>query len=434
MFSKTILVSALSLAFLVVPARAQDNPSVDDAARSRVVEGVARQVEENFYDSGIGAELAADLRARLAAGEFDAAGNASRLAEQLTAILHPRDTHFAVRYMGAPPPGGGQGPQGPQGDPLAAARRANFGFNEVAVLPGNVGYIDMRQFYPAQIGGDTALAALEFIENTDAVIFDMRQNRGGAPSMVQLLISHFLDPASQVPINTFLASNREYPGEMISLAYLPGDARPDVPLYVLTSARTGSAGEAFPYHLQAMDRATIIGETTYGAGNPGGFFPAGEGFAVFVSTSRTRNPVTGTNWEGVGVIPDVDVAADDALDTALVLAYEAILENVEYPGHRQLLEWSQEEIEARMNPASLDETAARDVAGSYGERHIDYVDGNLFYRRGDRSGQRMYPLGEDRFMIEGVDGYRLTVQREQGRIVSLTLQQAGGRPRVSIRD
>jgi hypothetical protein len=431
--SNQTLTGILAVIFLSGPALSQGNPSIDAATRSTVVNGVAEQIETNFFDSDRGAEIAADLRARLAAGEFDDADEAASLSDQLTAILHPSDSHFAVRYFGPPPPNSGNGPPAGRGNPFAAGSRVNFGFQEVSILPGNVGYIDMRLFFPVQVGGDTALAALNFIEHTDAVIFDMRQNGGGTPQMVQFLISHFLDPNSPTVINTFRASNREYPGEMLSLAYLPGEARPDVPLYVLTSGRTGSAGEAFPYHLQAMERATIVGETTYGAGNPGGFVPAGEGFGVFVSNNRTQNPITGTNWEGVGVVPDVATTSEDALNAALVLAYGAILETAEEPGHRQSIEWVREAVNARLDPPELNVEAHMDIAGQYGERQIYVENGALFYRRDGQTGRPLIVLGDDRFMIEGLEQYRVTIQRQNGRVVSLTLLQAGGPPDTSTR-
>jgi len=421
--------------FLSAPVLAQDSPSLNVATRERVVEGVASRIEASFYDSEMAGEIAEDLRTRLSAGEFDDADNAASLASQLTEILHPSDSHFSVRYFGPPPPSsGGAAPNRPAGSPSAAGRRDNFGFREVSILPGNVGYIDMRQFYPTQIGGDTALAALNFIQNTDAVIFDMRQNGGGSPSMVQFLISHFLDPNARTVINTFRSSNRDYPGELLSLSYLPGEARPEVPLYVLTSGRTGSAGEAFPYHLQAMERATIVGETTYGAGNPGGYMPVGDGFRVFVSNSRTQNPFTGTNWEGVGVMPDIAVPAADARDAALILAYDAILETAEDAGHRRSVEWARDAINIRNNPPVFDLESNLDILGHYDEREIYLEDGNIYYRRGRQPGRRLIYLNDDLFLIEEMENLRLSVQRDNGHVVSLTFHRANGQSMVVMRD
>lgn len=402
-------------------AGAQDSAPLSASQRTEIVQAAADTVEQNFYDSDRGAEIAAGLRNQLESGDFDTAGTAEDLANALTMALRPLDNHFGVRIAPPRPQGAAEDqPGGGEAAWLASLARDNYGFREVSILPGNVGYIDMRSFAPAQVGGDTALSALNFVENTDAVIFDMRQNRGGAPSMVQFIISHFLDPREETVINTFVSSAREYPSELVALAWLPGESRPDVPLYVLTSARTGSAGEAFPYHLQAMERATIVGETTYGAGNPGGFHPLPGGLEIFVSNGSARNPITGTNWEGTGVTPDVDVPADEALDAALLLAYDRILETLEDPAQRRSLEWAGEAIEARRNPVSLDGALAYE--GVYGPRRVYLEEGALFYQREGGPALRMHPLGDDRFMLEGLDETRVVFSREGNAVTGLAIQ------------
>tara|TARA_R110002073_G_scaffold18767_10_gene69193 strand:- start:25065 stop:26375 length:1311 start_codon:yes stop_codon:yes gene_type:complete len=432
---RVIGTALIALIGLSADAIAQNNPAIDSSARTRTVEDVAQQIEDNFYDSTRGAEIASELRIALSERAFDGADDAASLSDLLTSRLRAHDNHFSVRYLGPPPERpGNDGPGQGQRINIDALARANFGFQEVAILPGNVGYIDLRQFAPAQVAGDTALAALNFVANTDAVIFDVRNNGGGAPSMVQFLISHFLDPMDERPINTFVSSARDYPSELMSLSWLPGQARPDVPLYVLTSGNTGSAGEAFPYHLQAMERATIVGETTYGAGNPGGLFPAGDGFAVFVSTGSARNPITGTNWEGTGVIPDVETSSEAALNAALMLAYDAILETADDPGQRQSVEWALEAARANANPMPMLPGDADALAGTYGPRSISIEDGRLYYRRGDGAPRRLTPVGEDRFLMEGLDDARLTFQRgPDGGVVSLTVDQLGRRASVSPR-
>lgn len=419
---RSFLIGAAALILLAGNAAgAQDSAPLGTSERSEIVRAAADAVEQNFYDSDRGAEIAAGLRNQLDSGEFDDSGTAADLANALTQALHPHDNHFAVRMAPPRPQGTPDGqPGGGEAAWLASLARDNYGFREVSILPGNIGYIDMRSFAPAQVGGDTALAALNFVENTDAVIFDMRQNTGGAPSMVQFIISHFLDPREETVINTFVSSAREYPSELVALAWLPGESRPDVPLYVLTSARTGSAGEAFPYHLQAMERATIVGETTYGAGNPGGFHPLPGGLEIFVSDGSARNPITGTNWEGTGVTPDVDVPADEALDAALLLAYDRILETLEDPAQRRSLEWAGEAIEARQSPVSLDGALAYE--GVYGPRRVYFEEGALFYQRQGGPALRMLPLGDDRFMLEGLDDIRVVFSRDGDAVTGMTIQ------------
>jgi hypothetical protein len=130
-----------------------------------------------------------------------------------------------------------------------------------------------------------------------------------------------LDPAKPVPVNRFVWRN---PGtETFRTEEFPSSPTPywyrDKPVYVLTSARTFSGGEAVAYDMQALKLATIVGETTGGGANPGGTAPLTPDFAMFVPGGRGENPTTGTNWEGVGVKPDVAAPAADALKVALGL-------------------------------------------------------------------------------------------------------------------
>lgn len=431
-----ILYGVSLAAFIATSAFAQEGTRLSAADRAAIVEEIAQTVDENFYDEARAAQIAADLRG----ADFTGIETHEDLAEALTAQLHAEDRHFGVRYVGpdavaAMMSQDGGGPGEPAGDRLAQARRGNFGFREVSILPGNIGYVDLRQFAPAHVAGETARAALDFIAHTDAVIFDMRNNGGGDPSMVQFLISHFLDPQGTVAINTFVSRQFDFPAQLNSLSYLPSGARPDVPIYVLTSSRTGSAGEAFPYHLQAMERATIVGETTYGAGNPGDTFVLESGYSIFISTGSARNPITGTNWEGVGVAPDIEAPAADALDVALVAAYDALLDTGAEEGASQSWAWARDEIDARLNPQSLPEDQLADYVGTYGPRRI-YADGGaLYYQREDQAPRELTPLGEDRFLF-GDDGtYRLTFTRDRrGSVVELALLSLDRPPSTSAKD
>lgn len=390
---------------------------ITESARDTAIADIAQIIEDEFFDAQRAAEIAGSLRSAHAEGAFDAFGDGEALATALTTRLAEEDRHFGVNFVGAeaaaaamqrPRRGGGSGAglgERPV-DPWLPLRRQNFGFASVEILPGNIGYIDLRQFAPIEPAESTAHAALDFVAGTDAVIFDVRQNGGGAPSMVQYLVSHFLEPGGRTLINTFVSRDYEYPNQMWSLPSHPAGNRPDVPLYVLTSARTGSAGEAFPYHLQALERATLIGETTYGAGNPGGTFLSDAGFSIFVSTGSARNPVTGTNWEGTGVVPHIETDAEAALDTALRHAYAALLETDPDDGARRTLEWALEGLTANAEPVSLTEAELARYAGAYGIRSFSVEDGQLMYSRDGRPGAALQPLGDHRFRLDGDDNAR----------------------------
>ena len=81
-------------------------------------------------------------------------------------------------------------------------QRNNFGFQEMKILDGNIGYLNLTGFYDTQFGGETAQAAMNYFSNADALIIDLRQNGGGSPSMIQLITSYFYGP-EPVHLNNF---------------------------------------------------------------------------------------------------------------------------------------------------------------------------------------------------------------------------------------
>jgi C-terminal processing protease CtpA/Prc len=120
---------------------------------------------------------------------------------------------------------------------------------------------------------------------------------------------------------------------------VPGLKYLDKEVYILTSHGTPSAAEEFTYDLQALKRATIVGEVTWGGANPGGVMPIGAHFAVFMPSGHSVNPITKTNWEGVGVKPDIETPADDALKVARKTALEHLIAKAGDQNGRQLGDW-----------------------------------------------------------------------------------------------
>lgn len=195
---------------------------------------------------------------------------------------------------------------------------ANCGFEKAEHLSGNIGYLKVTQFAEPRECGDVAVAAMGFVANSDALIFDLRENGGGAPRMIELLSTYLFEKTTH--LNDFYQRKENETNQLWTLPYVPGKRLADKPVYVLVSKNTFSAGEEFGYNLKARKRATLVGETTAGGAHPVGPHRIDAHFTVLVPFARAINPVTKTNWEGVGVEPDVKVPAADALDTALKLA------------------------------------------------------------------------------------------------------------------
>lgn len=203
------------------------------------------------------------------------------------------------------------------------ATRGNFGFEEVSILEKNIGYLDLRGFADIRYAEDVAKPAMDKLIQADAIIFDLRRNGGGSPSMIRF-ISSYLFGSEPVHLNTFYWRPSDSYSETWTNPEFASETKPDIPIFVLTSDYTFSAAEEFTYNLKNMERATIIGETTGGGAHPGGPMVIADGFLVNVPQGRAINPITNTNWEGVGITPHITVPKERALETALELARQAL--------------------------------------------------------------------------------------------------------------
>lgn len=292
--------------------------AADSTPRAQVV-GVAQAIEDHYFDADRGRDIAQGLRSAADAGRFDARTSPQALAEALTARLKPLDRHFRVHVLR---PGErealAQRRPPPDADP-------DNGITRVEVLAGSIGVLGLRGFADFEFGRDDQPAreaidaALRQLAHADAVVFDLRGNRGGSPAMVGYLASAFVARGADI-FNTFhsrAGTQSEAPADWYDAP------RPTVPLYVVVNARTASAAESFAYTLQQAGRATIVGEASGGAANPGAPVATREGLAVFVPTGSPVNPFSGGNWEGTGVQPDVRVPSAEAFDAALRLARAA---------------------------------------------------------------------------------------------------------------
>ena len=275
------------------------------------------------------------IEAKLEAGEYDHLDEVT-LTEQLTRDLQEitGDKHLRVVLGGGPGPGPHRQrvpepkePEDHETRRLAMRRRGrldNFGIRQVERLDGNVGYLDVRRVAMPANAGPAIGAAMELVAGTYALILDLRQNHGGSPEGVVVWCSYLLDERPTHLNDIFHADTGET-RQFWALPYVPGTRYTERPVYVLTSGQTFSGGEDFAYTLQALGRATVVGETTGGGAHPTRGFPISAAVHIGIPFARSINPVTGTNWQGTGVVPDVAVPEAQARDTAYAKALEHVL-------------------------------------------------------------------------------------------------------------
>ncbi len=324
--SRAPLIQSFSMHAVPRGAVVEDLP-LDASARKQTIDLIIAELNQGYIYPQLAQKMADNLRAHQGKGDYDAITDGDAFATLLTTHLIEvsHDKHLGVYYQPykfeAPPP--------PESfDEFTEDRRAmarDCGIRKVEVLPNNVGYIKVEFFADPMACGRTAASAISFLANTDAVIFDLRDNGGGDPRMVALMSSYLFD--RPVHLNDFYDRMGNRTTEYWTPRFVPGIRLGPKPAYVLTSGHTFSGAEEFAYDLKNLRRVVVVGERSGGGAHVVSPQQAGEHFILYVPHGRSISPVTGTDWEGAGVVPDVPVSADDALNTAEKLAAERIQQN-----------------------------------------------------------------------------------------------------------
>ncbi len=338
---RTILLVPLLLASLAPDARAE----VDEATRKAVIAELGAKVRDIYLFPDKARQIVERLNAREQSGAYRSATDLGAFAAMLTEDLRQPtgDKHLGVRYQARPmPPETDSGPakRGPTPEQERQMgvfmKSRNYDIRKVETLPGNIGYIDLRGFAPASAAKPALSAMMSLVADTDALIVDLRNNGGGDPHAVAFMSSYLFDKRTHLNDMFWRDGDRteaywteeDVPGKKF------GGAKK---IYVLTSKKTFSGAEEFSYNLQQLRRGVIVGETTGGGAHPGGVHRVHQHMAAFIPEGRAVNPISKTNWEGSGVVPDVKVDAEEALRTAERLALTELLKSPANEGHAQRL-------------------------------------------------------------------------------------------------
>ncbi|NOR21242.1 MAG: hypothetical protein GQ476_00875 [Candidatus Aminicenantes bacterium] len=413
---------------------------VNKDEQEQVVRKISKILEDNYVYPETAKKMSSHLSGKLKKGDYKKITSPGEFADQLGKDLREisKDLHIRVGYD----------PEAVKrmrrkeknkDDPellelrLKGLRRTNFGFKEVKILSGNIGYLDLRQFAGPKYAGETAVAAMNLLANCESLIIDLRNNGGGSAEMIQLLTSYFYDD-DPVHLNTFYWRPGDETMQTWTLPHVPGKKIPDIDIYVLTSRRTFSAAEEFSYNLKNLKRATLIGETTGGGAHPGGPMVVNDNFILNVPKGRAINPVTKTNWEGVGVKPHVEVPQEDALTTAHLKALEKLAASAKDKDDKFRYEWYAESLKAELNPFKAKPETLRLYAGKYGPRTITFESGELYYQRTDRPKYRMIPLSNDLFMLKEIDYFRIKIIKEDGVVKGIMGMYDNGRTDKNLKN
>jgi hypothetical protein len=340
-----------------------------------IVDTVCYKIEQGYIYADKGKQISDHLHTQLKAGIYNKYANPDELATGLTNDMRQvcYDGHLAVR-TDATAPAGPVTNLSSQPAPPPPPKEENFNLKKLEILPGNVGYFRLDGFTGNRDVWPVLENALHFLERSQALIIDVRYNGGGSGGMVNLIESYLFNKKTEM--NGLIGRSGK---DTTHIEADPADVKNftlNMPVYILTSHKTFSAAEDFAYGMQSVHRAQTVGEKTGGGAHPVQTSPVGYGLIIRIPFMRSFNPYTHTDWEAVGVIPDIQCPADSALDVALSKIYQQTIENSPLPEKKQY-QWLKDRITAKN--VIVSSRLLQSYSGTYGQHFRLFVKGNRLY-------------------------------------------------------
>ena len=331
-FMKRGLAAGLGLALSSHLMADPTAPQLSPAERTEILQTLGAKLNANYVFPEVAAGINAALPGKAAA--YSKTADAIEYSELLSKGLRElgNDKHFRVFYdpqfQRSEAPDAVPSAEDMERQRVQVAQLA-YGVEKVQRLPGNVAYVELRGFGPTELVASAYASTMALVAGSDALILDLRRNGGGSPNSVALWMSYFFAQGDERHLNDIYTRSTDSTQQFWTTSAV--GERYTKPVYVLISPRTFSGGEECAYDFQTQKRATLIGETTGGGANAGDRFSLGHGLVVNIPTARAINPVTHTNWEHVGVKPDVQAPAAEAQQVAYVTILRAQIDKIADP-------------------------------------------------------------------------------------------------------
>ena len=423
-FDKLILgVLILSFCGMTYSQPAPPDRTIDAAMQKEIIDSISATLNRVYVFPEVAKKMESFARQQYNDNAYKEMTSLTAFANQLSQDMFSvcNDQHFGIRYLSDEDMP--RTPGTPTPEELEAANKRlqynNYNWDKVERLPGNIGYVKFDGFTDAPLAAPTTIAAMNFLAYCDAIIFDLRENGGGSPSLIQLISSYFFDEPTH--LNSFYIRETDSITQFWTQASVTGPRMSNCEIYVLTSNYTFSGAEEFSYNMRNLERGTIVGEVTGGGAHPVNphYFP-NLNIGVRIPFGRAINPISGTNWEGVGVKPHIEVPAIQALDVAYTEALKKVLEKTDDENRKNSINWILDIQNVKLNPVMISEKKLKTFVGTYGPRILSLENGSLYYQREGRPKYKMIPFSEDTFYFDDLDYFRLKVETDtKGKPVAL---------------
>ena len=335
---KTMKKTFSLLFILAIPLMAFSQKKISSSNKSNTIEGIKQLIHQNYVrENGI-EYLNNSLDSLYLTGKYDSIMDFKSFAETLTEDLVKitNDKHFKVQYNPKLVKSRRERLKREQlqnddviEDETEAvekidwnfwyAQKENFGFEKVEILDGNIGYIKLNFWQPLDWVKPTIDAAMGFVANTDALIIDLTDNQGGYSPTDCYLASYFFDEAPTLWMSSYERRTEETES-VFTFKEIGGERYLNKSIFILVSEHTFSLAEKFAYGLKHFNKASIIGQTSAGAAHAIDFMEVNDNYLIQLPISRNIHPVTKSDWEGTGVVPNIMTSSHEALKTAHLIA------------------------------------------------------------------------------------------------------------------
>jgi hypothetical protein len=407
-------------------AQQKDPTPVTPQELNTIIDSITTIVKQYYVIPEIGTRIVTNIRAKHKKGTYTGITNPQTLADTLKADLRAvnNDLHMSMIYRA---PRERTTENKPSIQVNETGIWTNYGLSEIKVLDGNVGYLKIKHFtqhkYLEAIK-PVVTSAIESLKNTEAMIVDVRDNGGGFEDMVAYYISYFFDSTEPIHLSDYRCTIHDHIYGISTDPNVLGTKLPDIKLYVLVNANTGSAAESFSYILKHLGRATIIGETTVGAGNGASQHTINDRFSVQVSSEETINAITKTSFEQVGVIPNIKTTSAQAFTKGYQLALEYLKEHNTHTIHPSNYDHLLDFITLPESTTNVDTTAYTKYVGTYQGGNISIaitLENNILYGQIRAKGGKMAltPLKDHIFKVGDIKERIQFVLNTKGEVTQL---------------
>lgn len=436
--------------FLGLPSFSQENKQsinrlvLDAETKKQIVEKVGEILVNSYAFPDTAKEMKIFITNKLNKGEYQNINNAREFGRVLTQDLRKikNDLHLRVAY--GPATAKRIRSSRSQSDEkrkkaleekITRESKQNFGFEELKLLEGNIGYFKLTSFSSLRPAGETCVAAMNYLAHADAIILDLRSNSGGSGFMVKLISSYFIEDYTKLWSFEWNEEGKQQIEQHWILPFVPGRTLFEKDLYILISQSTFSAAEGFSYNMKGLKRATLIGETTQGGGIAGELEIINDNFIIFVPKYKSINPITNDyiDIEGQGVKPHIEVSADRALHAAHLLAINTAIKKSKNLKPNNELYWIKDWIKTKQNPSKFDLSTNKAYIGQYDKEFEINLNNGFFYLKESSSYieyagfcSKLIPMSESLFILEKVHFVRIKFETDEDHNITATLLYLNG--------